>query len=75
MSRFGKVDAWVNNAGRGITKSVLQLTDEDLDDMMLVRRPSFAPAQTGTGDTCIKLAGRDKPQLICRASVCLWLCR
>lgn len=44
MSRFGKVDAWVNNAGRGITKSVLQLTDEDLDDMMLVRpllRPSL----------------------------------
>src|SRR5262245_13050686 len=35
-ARFGHVDAWVNNAGRGITRAVSELTDEDFDEMMLV---------------------------------------
>lgn len=34
LARFGHVDAWVNNAGRGITRKVSELTDEDLDEMM-----------------------------------------
>src|SRR5690348_9528088 len=34
LERFGAVDVWVNNAGRGITKSVLELTDEEFDLMM-----------------------------------------
>ncbi len=34
LERFGQIDAWVANAGRGITRSVAQLTDEDLDDMI-----------------------------------------
>lgn len=33
---FGRVDVWVNNAGRGITRLVSELTDEDVDEMMLV---------------------------------------
>jgi len=36
IERFGHVDAWVNNAGRGITKAVSQLTDEDIDEMMRI---------------------------------------
>ncbi|MFO0669911.1 MAG: SDR family NAD(P)-dependent oxidoreductase [Polyangiaceae bacterium] len=32
----GHVDVWVNNAGRGISRTVLELTDEDVDDMILV---------------------------------------
>jgi NADP-dependent 3-hydroxy acid dehydrogenase YdfG len=36
LGRFGHVDVWVNNAGRGITKPVAELTDEDFDDMMRV---------------------------------------
>ncbi|HVN76293.1 MAG TPA: SDR family NAD(P)-dependent oxidoreductase [Thermoanaerobaculaceae bacterium] len=36
LARFGRVDIWVNNAGRGITKLVSELTDEDLDDMIRV---------------------------------------
>src|SRR5689334_20426091 len=36
IRRFGVVDVWVNNAGRGITKKVLELTDEDLDAMVTV---------------------------------------
>jgi short-subunit dehydrogenase len=34
LQRFGRIDVWVNNAGRGITKAVSELTDEDLDVMM-----------------------------------------
>jgi len=36
LARFGQVDVWVNNAGRGITRLVSELTDEDLDEMMRV---------------------------------------
>jgi short-subunit dehydrogenase len=36
VSRYGHVDVWVNNAGRGMSKSVLDLTDEDIDHMVLV---------------------------------------
>jgi len=36
LGRFGSVDAWVNNAGRGITKPVSQLTDDEFDTMMTV---------------------------------------
>ncbi|HEX3759334.1 MAG TPA: SDR family NAD(P)-dependent oxidoreductase [Kofleriaceae bacterium] len=34
LERFGQIDVWVSNAGRGITRSVTQLTDDDFDDMM-----------------------------------------
>jgi short-subunit dehydrogenase len=30
---FGHVDVWVNNVGHGITRRVLELTDEDVDTM------------------------------------------
>ncbi len=36
LARFGRVDAWINNAGRGITRPVAELTDEDFDEMMRV---------------------------------------
>jgi NADP-dependent 3-hydroxy acid dehydrogenase YdfG len=36
LAACGQVDVWVNNAGRGITRFVSELTDEDFDDMMLV---------------------------------------
>lgn len=34
IARFGHVDVWINNAGRGITRQVSQLTDEDIDAMI-----------------------------------------
>jgi len=34
LERFGQIDVWISNAGRGITRSVTQLTDSDFDDMM-----------------------------------------
>jgi short-subunit dehydrogenase len=36
LRTFDHVDVWVNNAGRGITRKVLDLTDEDFDEMMAV---------------------------------------
>jgi short-subunit dehydrogenase len=36
IAELGHVDVWVNNAGRGITKPVLELTDDELDEMMTI---------------------------------------
>jgi short-subunit dehydrogenase len=36
IAKFGHVDVWVNNAGRGISKPVLELTDADVDQMVLI---------------------------------------
>ncbi len=36
IARFGRIDVWVNNVGRGITRPPSALTDADLDEMMLV---------------------------------------
>jgi NADP-dependent 3-hydroxy acid dehydrogenase YdfG len=33
LDRFGRIDVWVNNAGRGISRSIAELTDDDLDVM------------------------------------------
>lgn len=34
LEAFGDFDVWINNAGRGITRQVLDLTDEDVDAMI-----------------------------------------
>src|SRR5947209_2852778 len=36
IEAFGGFDVWINNAGRGITRATLALSDDDLDDMMCV---------------------------------------
>jgi len=36
LAAFGRVDVWVNNAGRGIGRPTLELSDEDFDEMMAV---------------------------------------
>jgi short-subunit dehydrogenase len=36
IAAFGHVDVWINNAGRGILRPVLELTDDDIDEMMAV---------------------------------------
>src|SRR6266705_4933141 len=36
LEEYGHVDVWVNNAGRGITKSVMELTDRDVDEITAV---------------------------------------
>jgi NADP-dependent 3-hydroxy acid dehydrogenase YdfG len=36
VAHAGRIDVWVNNAGRGISREVSALSDEDFDEMMLV---------------------------------------
>jgi len=36
IEHFGRIDVWINNAGRGITRLPSELTDEDVDEMMRV---------------------------------------
>lgn len=36
LERFGHIDVWINNVGRGITRLPSQLTDDDLDLMIQV---------------------------------------
>jgi NADP-dependent 3-hydroxy acid dehydrogenase YdfG len=36
LERFGQIDVWVGNAGRGITRNVSALTDADVDDMVAI---------------------------------------
>jgi len=36
LDAFGRIDVWVNNAGRGITRPVLELRDFELDEMIAV---------------------------------------
>jgi NADP-dependent 3-hydroxy acid dehydrogenase YdfG len=50
LEHFGHVDAWINNAGRGISRQVSELTDEDLDDMMAVNvKSALYGMQTALG--------------------------
>jgi short-subunit dehydrogenase len=34
IAEFGAFDVWINNAGRGITRSVLDLSGDDVDEMI-----------------------------------------
>jgi short-subunit dehydrogenase len=36
LRAFGVVDVWINNAGRGISRAVLELSDADIDEMMTI---------------------------------------
>jgi len=40
LEQFGQVDVWVNNAGRGISRKVLELSDADVDEMIAVNLKS-----------------------------------
>src|SRR5215475_4554642 len=37
---FGHVDVWINNAGRGIVRPVLALSDEDVEEMIAINLKS-----------------------------------
>ena len=36
IEKFGQIDVWVNNAGRGISRLVADVTDDEIDEMMTV---------------------------------------
>jgi len=58
IARFGRIDVWVNNVGRGISRLPSMLNDEDIDEMIAVNvktalygmqevLPHFQQRQTG----------------------------
>jgi NADP-dependent 3-hydroxy acid dehydrogenase YdfG len=61
LRRFGRIDVWVNNAGRGITRFAAELTDEDIDDMMLV---NFKSALYGVQAVLPHMQARNQGQII-----------
>jgi short-subunit dehydrogenase len=40
IAACGPIDVWVNNAGRGISKNVLDLTDDEIDEMITINLKS-----------------------------------
>jgi short-subunit dehydrogenase len=36
LAHFGRIDVWINNAGRGVGKKVLELTDSEFDEIINV---------------------------------------
>lgn len=36
IARFGHIDVWINNVGRGISRPATALTDDDIDEMIRV---------------------------------------
>ncbi len=36
ISGFGSIDVWINNAGRGISRAALELSESEFDEMMAV---------------------------------------
>jgi NADP-dependent 3-hydroxy acid dehydrogenase YdfG len=40
LKKFGKVDVWINNAGRGVGKKVLELTEKEFDEIVAVNLKS-----------------------------------
>jgi short-subunit dehydrogenase len=40
LTQFGAVDVWVNNVGRGISRKVMDLTEDELDEMFAVNLKS-----------------------------------
>lgn len=40
LEAFGQVDVWINNAGRGIGKRILEVTEEEFDEILVVNLKS-----------------------------------
>jgi NADP-dependent 3-hydroxy acid dehydrogenase YdfG len=61
IERFGHVDVWINNAGRGISRLPSELTDEDIDVMM---RDNVKSALYGMQAILPHFKGRGAGQII-----------
>lgn len=69
IAKFGRVDCWINNVGRGIGRPLLEISDDDIDAMirdnmksvlygMQVVTPHFTARGTGTIVNVSSLLGR-----------------
>ena len=61
LHRFGHIDVWINNVGRGISRLPSELTDEDIDSMMLVNVKS---ALYGMQEILPHFKSRDRGHII-----------
>ena len=61
LARFGRVDVWINNAGRGITRAVSELRDDDIDAMI---RDNVKSALYGVQAILPHFRGRDAGQIV-----------
>jgi NADP-dependent 3-hydroxy acid dehydrogenase YdfG len=61
LDRFGRVDVWINNAGRGITRQPSALTDDDIDAMI---RDNVKSALYGVQAILPHMQARDAGQII-----------
>jgi len=80
IGRYGRIDVWINNVGRGISRPPSQLTDEDIDEMMQVNvksalygmqevLPHFKERGTGHVVNVSSMLGRI-PFAVIRAAYC-----
>jgi NADP-dependent 3-hydroxy acid dehydrogenase YdfG len=61
LARFGRIDVWVNNVGRGITRLPSQLTDDDVDETM---RDNVKTALYGTQEILPHFVSRNAGHVI-----------
>jgi short-subunit dehydrogenase len=61
IARFGHIDVWINNVGRGISRPPTELTDDDIDQMMLVNVKS---ALYGMQEVLPHFKGRNAGQIV-----------
>ncbi|MGE0434398.1 MAG: SDR family NAD(P)-dependent oxidoreductase [Planctomycetota bacterium] len=61
VAKLGHVDVWVNNAGRGISKPILTLTDDDVDEMY---RANLLSALYGMQIAAAHFQSRNSGQII-----------
>jgi NADP-dependent 3-hydroxy acid dehydrogenase YdfG len=66
LARFGHIDVWVNNVGLGISRLPSELTDADIDAMMLVNVKS---ALYGMQEVLPHFRSRGKGQVINMSSM------
>lgn len=80
IGHFGHIDVWVNNVGQGISRLPTQLTDEDIDTVMLVNvksalygmqevLPHFKSRGSGQVINISSMLGR-MPLVVIRSAYC-----
>lgn len=61
LTRFGRIDVWINNVGQGVTRPPSELTDEDIDAMM---RLNVKSALYGMQETLPHFKARNRGHVI-----------
>jgi short-subunit dehydrogenase len=81
VDKFGTIDVWVNNAGRGMNKPFTEVTEDDIQDMMTVNvnsvlictqevLPVFKAKSQGQFINVSSLLGRNAEIAVFRSAYC-----